>query len=323
MRRIRRNSVAEERSWQEFWAGGEGDAVGGAQRHKLAAHWSAFFSGQAGRNGAAPLVIDIAAGRGVALGAAIDAFGGAGSFLAIDYAPEAAASARRALGAALAVAADAARLPLADACASAVISQYGVEYAGEGAFLEAARLLAPGGRFCSISHFRGGAIDLECSENERLLRAVANTHLFAAARAALGATFARHAQGDAKPIDPDLESAFATALGGTAEALRAAPALAARATLERFLADVSRLSARRLAFEPAEAIGWLDGMEASLGAYTKRMQSMRAAALDDAAINRIATIFSQSGLVGFRAEPLHLDDRRPPAGWIIEARRPD
>lgn len=316
-------ALAEQQSWHEFWAGGEGDeAVGGVQRHRLAARWAQFFLGPRPAR-PRPLVIDIAAGRGVALRAAIEALDGTADFLAVDYSPAAAASARRGLGSAFAAAADAARLPLTDHCAAYVISQYGIEYAGGGAFAEAARILAPGGRFCAVAHFRGGAIDAECAENERLLLAAAGPALFDAARRALAESFARRAGGAAERADASLENAFSAAMTAALAALRPAPPSAARSTLERFLADLSRLSARRLAYEDSDALGWVSGMEASLGAYLKRMQSMRGAALDAGGIADIAGHFAAAGLGDFSATPLHLDGGRPPAAWVIEARRPD
>lgn len=314
--------MAEEQAWQEFWAGGDGgEAVGGVHRHKLAARWTDFFA-DAVSVGRSPLVIDVAAGRGVALKAAMTALGGAGTFLALDYSPAAAASAQRGLSPAMAAAADAGALPLGDQSADIVISQFGIEYAGLSAFGEAARVVAPRGRFCSISHYRGGAIDAECAENERLMSAAAGAALFEAARNALRESFRRRDRGERNAADNALEGAFSTAIGAAAASVRAAPPSAAKATLERFLPDLARLSARRLAYEAQDAFGWLDGMEASLGAYLKRMQSMRAAALDTAALTRIAAAFADRGLVDFRAVPLNLAENHPPAAWVIEARRP-
>lgn len=316
--------MADEKAWSEYWGGAGGaEAVGGAHRHKLADRWAEFFARAETRTADAPVAIDIAAGAGVALQAAISAYRGAGLFVAFDYSAAAVASAVNAHKAAHGVAADAARAPFATGCADFVISQFGVEYAGDGAFAEAARLVASGGKFYSISHYRGGAIDLECAENEKLLVAVEKTLLFKAARATLAASYARQSRRDPKPIDLALDSAFATALGKAASAVRAAPARAARATIERFLGDLTRLSARRFAFEPADAIGWLGGMEASLGAYLGRMRSMRAAALDRGKVDAIGAQFQAAGLNGFRAEPLFLDENNPPAAWVIEAGRPD
>lgn len=315
--------MAKEQAWQEYWEGGEGpEAVGGPQRARLAATWALLLRGQPIRASGAPVVADIAAGRGAALKNAIEAFGARGSFVALDFSPAAARSAAAALPGSIAAAADAACLPLADRSIDLAISQFGIEYAGLSAFTEAARIVHAKGRFCSISHYRGGAIDAECAENERLLLEVKLNGLTISAHATLDASFAARSRRDANPIDARMDAKFASAFARTKKSVDAAPPSAARATLERFLADLMRMSARRMAFDAKDALGWIDGMEASLDAYLRRMQSMRASALGTAEISEIGRRFSEAGLAGFRAKPLILDETRPPAAWVIEARRP-
>jgi len=316
--------MAEEKAWAEYWDGGDGaEAVGGEQRHKLASIWSARCEAGAVLS-ASSLVVDIAAGAGVALKSVVNAAtkSAGGTYLALDVSPAALVAAMRSEPQIMAAATDAARLPLGDGSADFVISQFGIEYAGDSAFREAARILAPEGRYCSISHYSGGAIDLECAENERLLDVLDGTKLFAKARSTLDASFSSRSRRDPKPIDAALDGAFAGALGRAASMIRAAPASSARTTLERFIADLTRLSARRFAFAASDAAGWLTGMEGSLGAYRKRMRSMRASALDRGRIGEVAEIFAAARLVDFRAEPLLLVDNQPPAAWLIEARRP-
>ncbi len=138
--------MADEKAWAEYWSGAEGaEAVGGVYRHKLAAHWTSFFNDAGVARSKAPVVVVIAAGAGVALASAIEAHAGNGLFVALDYSAAAVGSALKAHIAAKGVAANAACLPFRVAFADLVISQFGIEYAGEGAFVEAARILAPGG----------------------------------------------------------------------------------------------------------------------------------------------------------------------------------
>jgi SAM-dependent methyltransferase len=315
--------VAEEQAWQEYWAGGEGpEAVGGPQRARLRSTWAGLLMSPEIDTGETPVVVDIAAGRGAALKNAMEVFGPGGSFLAFDFSMAAARSAAAALPGSVAAAADAACLPLADRSVDLAISQFGIEYAGVTAFAEAARIVGSNGRFCSISHYRGGAIDAECAENERLLLEVKLNGLTISAHATLDASFAARSRRDTNPIDARLDAKFASAFARMKKFVGAAPPSAARATLERFLADLMRMSARRMAFDAKDALGWIDGMEASLDAYLRRMQSMRASALGAAEISEIERRFSEAGLAGFRAEPLRLDDDKAPAAWVIEARRP-
>jgi ubiquinone/menaquinone biosynthesis C-methylase UbiE len=309
-------------AWREYWAGGDGaEAVGGAQRHKLAARWAAFFS-LIKTDHEDALVIDVAAGRGVALKSAIEGMLSRGRFLALDLSAAAVGSVMRAHSVAVGAAADAARLPIADQSAYVVVSQFGMEYAGVEAFAEGARVLSPRGRFCSIAHYRNGAIDAECAENERILLAAGSAGLIAAAQATLEASYRARSRRVANPVDPTLDATFASIFAKSKSVVAAAPPSAARAMLEKFLADLLRLSARRMAFDEKEALGWLGGMKASLDAYLGRMKSMRGSALDAAAINDIAARFAAAGLLDFRAEPLLLDEQRAPAAWVIEARRP-
>ena len=50
-------------------------------------------------------------------------------------------------------------IPLDDASFDAVVTQFGAEYAGMSAFAEAARLVAPGGKFIGLCHIQDGYID--------------------------------------------------------------------------------------------------------------------------------------------------------------------
>jgi SAM-dependent methyltransferase len=291
-------------------------------RRKLGAVWAQTLAASPDGQRTPPLVVDVAAGAGFALRAAYHALKGRGRFFAVDYSAAAVATATGGREAFLGFAADASVLPLAHQCADLVISQFGIEYAGERAFADAARILAPAGRFCSISHLAGGAIEQECAENERLLFGVQKLAVIQAARTTLAASYTRQPKSDPQPIDRAKEAAFEAALAEARSMVRVAQPLAARATVERFLQDLRRLCTRRFAFAPDEAIAWLDGMDASLSAYLKRMQSMRASALDRQKIEAIASQFFGSGLAGFDARTLSLDESKPPAAWLITAFRP-
>ncbi|GAB4522430.1 MAG: hypothetical protein Kow00133_10000 [Amphiplicatus sp.] len=311
--------------WQDFWQGGgkADQALGGAaQRAFLDRFWTAFFEDASVRP--RPVVIDVAAGSGAVIARAqrlLSARGVSPLCLAVDYAPAAAAALRREAPGVLALVADAARLPFGDSAADIVVSQFGIEYAGSTAFAEAARMLARGGVLRAVAHYRGGAIDAECAENARLLKAVDETGLVVCARAALTATYERLAR-NARPLaDSRAEAALRTGAQKAAKAIAAAPNFAAKATLERFLGDLDRLSARRIAFEPSEALAWLDGMAASLAAYRQRMEAMQAAALDRRRVDAVLQTFADAGLVDISAQPAAFINGAEPAAWLIGARR--
>lgn len=314
----------EESAWAEFWAGGESDqAVGGRHRERLAEAWRVFFRVRSTPPGA--IALDIAAGTGAAMRVAAEVFAGPMPtrplLIATDFSAHAVGGALRTVGAAVGFVSDAARLPLADRSVAVAISQFGIEYAGTGAFSEAARILAPGGRFMSISHYAGGAIDAECAENARLLDAIERSGVNHASHNALSITYQRRARSGGSLTDDVAEKQLQKAMQAASAAIQEAPRSAARDALVRFIGDLSTLCARRLAYNQSDAIGWINGMSASLGAYGKRMQSMRASALDGAHIDRIGAVFADAGLAGFTAEPLILDAGKPPAAWVIRAER--
>lgn len=313
----------EEKAWAEFWAGGgKGEeAIGPAHRAALADRWREFFLSMP-QSGATEVIADIAAGSGAALKNAQAALGKTkSSLIALDTSPSAAAAAATSIPGAIGVVANAASLPFADRTVSIVISQFGLEYAGAEAFREAARVLAAGGHFCSIAHYRDGAIDRECAENERLLREYFSIRVAKAARTALEKTFKRRRRFAAQLWDDKAEGRFKSEGEAAIRLVDAAPPSSAKRTLQRYLDDMFKLSARRLAYDEPDAMAWIEGMEESLASYLRRMQSMRAAALDAAAIQDIASIFARLDVEGFDASPIILVQGQLPAAWKILARR--
>jgi len=313
-----------DEAWRDFWAGDNeaSGAVGGAHAARIDAEWRTRLAACDVRPNA--VIVDIASGSGAALSNAVAVLsprGGANHlFLALDISENALKSARRRLPEARAAACRGDALPIPTGGADIAVSQFGIEYAGPGAFAEAARILAPKGSFCSISHFKGGAIDAECVENSRLLRSVFKTGIFDAADKALTASYERRARSISPAAGAGEEKSFVRAMRISTREVQAAPQSAARRALERFLSDLDRLSVRRLAFRDADALGWISGMKMSLAAYRDRMTSMQNAALGEREIRRIAAIFEGAGNRRFDASPLALVDGAPPAAWVITAR---
>lgn len=310
--------------WQEFWAGGGkvDQALGGeTQRIFLSRRWTQFFSSVA--ISPSPVIVDLAAGAGAIFRIAAPILrerACSPAFVAVDAA-FAAAAARREARHFLGVAANAALLPIADAAAEIVVSQFGVEYAGEAAFAEAARILAPSGAFCAVAHYRGGAIEAECAENARLMAAAGIEALTACARKALAAAYERSRKSKKPLVDEEAEASLRNAMAQAIAGAEAAPESAAKTALARFLGDLARLCVRRFAYEPDEALAWIDAMAAALSAYRRRMEAMQRTALDERRIEAIARNFAASGFAVFSARPTAFIEGGPPAAWTIEARR--
>lgn len=312
--------------WESFWREAEDDAqaMGSAgKRLTLHAFWQDFFARQA--LSAQDFVLDIASGAApIARSVEDTLLNGGPTYVAADYAVSALQTARRLCkGEILATAADAASLPFAPNRFAAVISQFGIEYAGEAAFAEAAEMLAPGGAFAAIAHLKGGAIEWECAENAKLLEALRASDLIEAARKALSASYA--ARGAATvasgPADPAAEAAFKASVAAAKAHIERAPAVAARDLLARFFNDLVRLSERRLAFAPEDALGWLTQFAIRLDGYYARMKAMSASALSADEVDSIRNVLDANGIKQFKAEPVVFEPGSLPGAWKLSGRR--
>lgn len=313
-----------ESAWRDYWSG-EGnasEALGGAHAAALAASWRSFFQSVELKSGAT--VVDIAAGAGAALAAAAQGLAAPrdARLIALDISGEAVKQATGAIAGARGVVTESAALPFANQSVDFVVSQFGIEYSGLPAFTEAARILKATGSLRVVCHLAGGPIETECARNKALIDAVAATGVHDAARSALKYAYAIRSQGDRPAAIGADEARFTEAARSAIDVVAAAPPGAARDTLQRFLHDLGRVSARRFAYREEDAVDWLNGMEASLSAYRQRMRSMCEAALGEKEVTSIGEIFAGARFVDFTARQISLGNEKSKAAWLIEAHRP-
>ena len=310
----------DSRHWEAYWradAGQNAAVSGDAPGDLFDATWVKFFEAAfAGRSRAR--LVDIACGAGVVLDRAVEllkssACKGA-SFCGVDYAFSAAAkvNAKPApRNASLTgVAASAAQLPFQHGSFDIVVSQFGLEYAGAAAFGEAARVLAPGGVAQFIIHYRGGGIERECSANARVLDDVLSTGFFGAGLDAVRGPDHDSATAELQKIMTKLS----THLDGEP--------LAAKQMLSRLLPDMATLVARRKAYRPADATGWVEAMHQEVQRYAGRMNAMTESALDADGVRRAAQLIDDAGAVATEPAPLVPHGKTAPAAWLLEAARP-
>lgn len=311
--------------WESFWREAEDDAqaMGGeAKREALRRLWGRFLDER--EFSAGDLILDIASGAAPIARVAEEvspAF--AATFVCVDYAHSALTTARRLCAANLLLAAaDAARLPFAPRKFSAVVSQFGLEYAGATAFAEAARMLGPSGAFAAIVHFRDGGLEAECAGNARLLAAFDAAGLIEAARRALAASYEKRGPGSPiGAVDEAAEKTLREAAEAANRLLAGSPLSAARDLLIRYFNDLGQLSRRRFAYAREEAMGWLDAVERRLDDYGKRMRAMIAAARSPEDIEQIRKVMTAEGAADFRSAPVSFAENAAPGAWWIEARR--
>lgn len=299
--------------WSNYWQGrtaqSGGDVFDGVGIEK-SRELSSFWQGVLVDVGDGCLV-DLACGAGSAIKHAPAQFNGMA--VGVDISEEALHLACEALPRLTPVVARIDQLPLADACADIVISQFGFEYAGRRQPAgEIARILRPGGRFVAIAHMADGAIARECSARISQLDQILGSRFVAVSKAFFTAVFAfEHSrssvsQAHVKACIDDVKRASA-ALGDIA------PHEQLAAHLQQ---GAQRLYDRRQAYLLDDIIGWFNDMEQQILAYRGRMQGMVDAALSADEAREIVEIIAPGG--GF-ARAFSLSGRE--AAWELRASR--
>jgi hypothetical protein len=311
---------APSSAWDFYWSEGQdpaGALTGAAASEALQRFWAKRLTTMLGANPKARL-IDLASGAGVVARQAAQiakASDASPALYATDYAASVCAALARDVDLNLtgAICADLARAPFRAGSFDAVVSQFGLEYAGQGAFGAAADLVAPGGRLAIVAHMAGGAVHQECAENLEMLRAVLDADILAGARAFLEAVYRL---GDYPAPDPSLLERF-QAIIHTAQNSH----VAAASFIRQVIPDLARLCDRALSYESDEAFGWLDAQDKAVNAYALRMQSMLDAALDEADVERIVGRLNDAAFIHISYSSQALIPEGADAAWIIEAQR--
>jgi ubiquinone/menaquinone biosynthesis C-methylase UbiE len=312
--------------WDAFWRARD-KAIeredAGARDPAPAHFWETFFEREfAGRNRAS--VLDVACGHGAVTGIAVAAARSASIELearCADYSQAAVDELCKRFPGVEGVACDAADMPWPDQRFDFVVSQFGIEYAGDAAFGEAARLVAEGGTLAALTHLQGGAIHAECADNYAVAAALRESRLMTLARGAFEAGFnlmaGKISDAEFQEADKQLAPAVETAKG----ILRDKGPQAAGGLLANLYKDIGYMYTRMQNYVPDEVFAWFDGMTAELVSYEGRMGSMTRAAMDEVQVTAITDTLAGFGLAVDSPQVLSLEESGKPAAWILVARR--
>jgi len=319
----RRGSTAD---WDAFWRAQDKSALrehAGVRDPAFPAFWKRFFKGTSAGEGQRRL-IDIACGNGAVTAAALEAATANGITFEIhclDCSFTAVAELRERFPQVNTIVSDAGTLPYSDGSFEIVVSQFGLEYGGDAAFAEAARIVAPNGSLTAITHRTDSAFHLECATNLSLVRAVAQTGLIPLAREAFGAGFDLTVGKINRGAFRQYEARLTAAVEATKEVLRGARPSVVRDFTAIVLRDIGQMYPRLRAYEPAKVFTWFDIIAGEFAAYQGRLASMVGCALDVRDIGRIADNLSAAGFGVEPPQALTLQGSGEPAGWILSAHR--
>jgi len=216
------------------------------------------------------------------------------------------------------VVADAAAIPFDAGAFDLVTSQFGVEYAGADAIIEAARLVEGGGRLVTLIHNAASSIHEECTANLEAVSRLKACGFVACALELFRAGFAACRGADRAPYEAAarrLQPAV-TALEGI---MTQYGVHVAGDTIVRLYDDVARIHENIQSHDPDEVLGWLQRMDSELDAYAARMSSMRGAAIDDGTFKGVCDELRNRGYALERAEAMISADRGMPLAWALVA----
>jgi SAM-dependent methyltransferase len=308
--------------WELYWQGSGGAAFSSqGQNHPLiAAFWEEIFSAVRG-NCEAPRLLDLATGSGAIVDCAYRAFGSEAPWIAcLDVSPRAIRGLMNRWPAVHGLVADAAAIPFATGQFDVVTSQFGVEYAGPGAFREMLLPVAQHGRIALLLHYRSGGIYRECAAGLDAVRRVRAAGFLPLAIRMFKAGFAARRGRNRGPYEIAARQLL-PAFDELEAIMSEHGAHVAGQVVMRLHRDVDRMRRRIGHHDPAEVLDWLGRMDEELKAYVERMASMCEAAIDERRFLQLCQLLRNSGYEIQRAEPLQERNRQPPLAWSLLATR--
>lgn len=317
---------AHRRDWNLYWRRAGNVPVFGQftkNGDSLRIFWAEYLA-QALADPERNRVLDMACGSGAVSTVAADVAERADSgiqLFCLDYSGDAVTDLRRRMPQVGAVASDAGAAPFAGGAFDVVASQFGLEYAGPAAFVEAARLISANGVLCAICHLGSGPIHRECLDNLDTVETVLGCRFLPLAKSAFDALFALDRGDGSAQAAQEAHRALTEAAATMRRLIETKGAQAASGTPARLFQDVGYMYNQRRKFVPRQVFEWIDLMSGEVTAYAGRMRAMSQAALDETAIGDIRRSLISAGLSVEEPQKLPLGPDAEPGAWVLKAAR--
>ena len=310
-------------SWNTYWQGtGNVGAFtnGGASHPAIQIFWDKFFS-TVKHEFKKPKLIDIASGNGAVIECAIKNFEGIKSEIStLDVSAAAIENIHSRFPSVQGIVSDARSIPRKSGSFDIVTSQFGVEYAGYEALLEAARLVADGGVLAFLLHCNSGSIHLECLQSLDAIKQLEESQFIPLAKEMFDAGF-KAVRGADRSTYEDAAKALAPAIYELEEIMRQHGQHVAGDTILKLYNDVGQIHQRIQHYQPDDVIKWLNRMEDELSAYSSRMSSMCNAAIDKTSFAQIKSDLLKREFTIESAESLLVSGYDLPMAWVLIARK--
>lgn len=282
--------------WDSYWQDSNADLAltgPGGQPPQITAFWESVFADIP----ATALCLDIASGSGAVIQSANDFFADRmPHYSGQDLSADAIAQLKQRFPGIEGIVSDAKEIPRPDAGFDLVTSQFGIEYAGQEAFPEAARLVKPGGRLALLVHCRPGLIYNECAESLTVIDKLRAARFFPLASSFLAAGFKAAAGGDRRAYEK-AHKQFKPAFRVLERALAKHGPKVASGLLQRLATDLAAINRKLQNYDGKEVLAWLARLSEELTAYRARMHTMQDAALPTSQLGAIRQFLIAGGFV--------------------------
>jgi ubiquinone/menaquinone biosynthesis C-methylase UbiE len=314
-------------SWDVYWQGARtNNALKGSEINHpdVSWFWNTFFA-QINQDYVNPRIVDIASGNGAVVESALAVFSDKQSEItALDTSAVAIENIHSRFPSVKGIVADACTMPFDIGSFDIVTSQFGLEYAGQEAIFEAARILAKGGQLALLLHTDTGSIYQECQQNAVVIKRLTDCEFFSLVTQMFAAGFKAVGAG----VESVERSTYANAIKQMAPAIREIEAViqeyghrVASDTIYRLYTDVREMHQKIQHYEPDEVIKWLKNMETEIDAYGSRMASMLLSSVNIAGFKKIQSDLTGLGFSVEVAKPFLLPDTELPLAWILVAKK--
>ncbi len=317
------NESQLDKSWDAYWKGtGEIEAFscGGASHPEIQLFWHSFFV-KVQNEYKNPTIIDIASGNGAVIEYALSVF--KAQFIEItslDISTSAIENIYLRFPDVKGIVSDASSIPLEDNLFNIVTSQYGVEYAGDKAIFEAARLVANGGMLALLLHIDSGSIHRDCMQNLNAMERLQASHFLPLTIKMFDAGF-KALSGENRSAYEEAASNLAPAIKELENIMKQFGQTVADNTVSQLYNDIGQIHQQIQNYIPSEVLDWLNRMSKEIEAYTQRMSSMCQSAISEPQFEKIQADLIALGFSVKSAQPLVSSDHKKPLAWTLLAKK--
>lgn len=299
------------KGWSDYWqhdsTGGEVFVNAEGERHPaLADYWQAVFADLAPRSE----VVDLASGAGSIFAHLPNSH--TFKLSAVDIAAEALAVLSERIPGVNTIVSGLNKVPLDDQSFDAVVSQFGIEYAGLNAFAEAARLVRPGGKLVALCHIENGYIDSNNQSQLSEAMVVRDSGFIPQALALSRVAY----KGNPAALS-NAEQAFLPAAQAVGQAIERRK----QGIHSYLLFGFRELYEKRQQYDVEDLLNWLNQMAGELDKNIDRLARMRQAALSDADMDSVVNKLIAAGLSNVHYEAFETSANQLPVAWNLSALR--